>query len=404
MSELSVCERIGRVQAVDVARADIATLDAALAAVAAAARWVDAQQTRLAGAYAQLSVTPELGLAHALQVPFRDAETLVKRAGLTDECPTLAEALACGRLSGAHIDVILRSLTLLTADERACFLAGAHQLVVVGERLAVDRYREHVRRVRDRVRAPRDPDEQIRRQREATRLALWVDRDSGMWCLHGEFDPAAGLLLANAIKARTESLFHDRHPDTAPSDPIARQQHLRALAFADLVLHGGAKVRVDVTGIVDLTDIAPGGVATIDWGLPGIEIDPRVLAGLQGKLDVNLVVVRNGVVLHAPGEMDLGRTRRHASRAQRRALSALYATCGVPGCSVPYDDCILHHLVAWSKGGRTDLANLFPLCTKHHHHVHDRGWVLDVGPNREVTLATPDGKTMTTGPPRRRTA
>ena len=42
---------------------------------------------------------------------------------------------------------------------------------------------------------------------------------------------------------------------------------------------------------------------------------------LVGTADVHPVVVRNGVVLYAPGETNLGRMTRSASRARRRALT-----------------------------------------------------------------------------------
>ena len=65
------------------------------------------------------------------------------------------------------------------------------------------------------------------------------------------------------------------------------------------------------------------------WGRCGV-VDPgrrpqRVLAELAGDADVTAVVVRNGVVLHAPGELNLGRMTRLANRAQRRALRGLYS-------------------------------------------------------------------------------
>ena len=127
-----------------------------------------------------------------------------------------------------------------------------------------------------------------------------------------------------------------------------------------------------------------------------------VLAELRAELtdpEVSAVVVRNGVVLHATGTLDLGRSTRLANRAQRRALRGLYSTCSIPGCSVAYDRCKLHHLVWWRNGGATDLHNLVPVCSKHHHDIHDRGWVLALGPNRELTVTMPDGTVRTTGPP-----
>ena len=116
---------------------------------------------------------------------------------------------------------------------------------------------------------------------------------------------------------------------------------------------------------------------------------------------VSCVIVRNGVIIHAPGTLNLGRTTRLANRAQRRALRALYPTCAIPGCDTRYELCKLHHVIWWEHGGRTDLDNLLPLCVRHHHAVHDTGWQLKLTPDRQLTITYPDTTTHTTGPPRR---
>ncbi len=79
------------------------------------------------------------------------------------------------------------------------------------------------------------------------------------------------------------------------------------------------------------------------------------------------------VVLGGAAEvLDVGRSRRLATPAQRRAVTALYASCGFPGCTTPVDRCELHHVTDWlHHHGDTDLANLLPLCIHHHHLVHD---------------------------------
>ena len=117
--------------------------------------------------------------------------------------------------------------------------------------------------------------------------------------------------------------------------------------------------------------------------------------------DPDVVVVANGVVLYAPGRTDLGRTTRLANREQRRALQGLYATCAVPGCAVHYDRCRLHHIIWWRHGGRTDLANLLPVCQHHHTLIHRDNWDITLGEARELTIRLPDGQVMRTGPPRR---
>jgi hypothetical protein len=51
-----------------------------------------------------------------------------------------------------------------------------------------------------------------------------------------------------------------------------------------------------------------------------------------------------------------------------------------------------------------DTKPLRPVCTHHHTRVHDAGWNLRLGPNRELTITFPDGTVHNTGPPSRRAA
>ena len=113
------------------------------------------------------------------------------------------------------------------------------------------------------------------------------------------------------------------------------------------------------------------------------------------------------IVLSGAGEvLDLGRAQRLANRAQRRALRALYRTCGATGCEVPFDRCEVHHIHWWDNGGPTDLRNLVPLCSRHHHLVHDHGWQVQLDEARTLHLQRPDGtwdssqplRPMTDGP------
>ena len=61
----------------------------------------------------------------------------------------------------------------------------------------------------------------------------------------------------------------------------------------------------------------------------------------------------------------------------------------------------MHHVWFWEHGGPTDLDNLLPVCSRHHHAVHDEGWTLKLLPDRALEVTLPDGNTMTTGPPER---
>jgi hypothetical protein len=202
-------------------------------------------------------------------------------------------------------------------------------------------------------------------------------------------------------------LFAEHTPDTAPADPIERQRHLNALALANLITSSGAAKagRGEIVVVIDTNQPASPGEPVIDWGLP-VTVPYQVLCQLadDDQLDTTTVIVRNGVIIHAPGNLNLGRTTRLANRDQRRARRALHPTCAIPGCTVRYDRCKLHHIIWWRNGGRTDLDNLIPLCAHHHSRVHNDDWQLTLGPNRELTIHLPDGTIHNTGPPTRRAA
>ena len=88
------------------------------------------------------------------------------------------------------------------------------------------------------------------------------------------------------------------------------------------------------------------------------------------------------VVMDAQGvPLDVGRTKRMFTPAQRKAVVARDRVCAWNGCGVPPAYCQVHHVAWWHRdGGRTDLANAVLLCDFHHHEVHR----LDLGITREL--------------------
>ncbi|WP_308442269.1 HNH endonuclease signature motif containing protein [Planotetraspora kaengkrachanensis] len=72
------------------------------------------------------------------------------------------------------------------------------------------------------------------------------------------------------------------------------------------------------------------------------------------------------LVMDADGQvLDMGRAVRLATKAQRKAAFARYATCWVQGCPLPATMCQIDHADNWSDGGRTDLRLLGPACQFH---------------------------------------
>ncbi len=76
--------------------------------------------------------------------------------------------------------------------------------------------------------------------------------------------------------------------------------------------------------------------------------------------------------------LDLGRTQRPASAAQKTALLARDGGCVIPGCTVPGDGCDAHHVQWWTHGGPTDLDNLALVCGRHHTEVHQQTWEIQM--------------------------
>lgn len=138
-----------------------------------------------------------------------------------------------------------------------------------------------------------------------------------------------------------------------------------------------------------LVEDVPAGTLPRCGVVGGGPLEPRTAERLActGKVSLAISDV-HGEILH------LGRARRLASRAQRRALRLRDGTCVFPGChqSKHLD---AHHLTPWSEGGPTDLDELALLCRRHHVMVHEGGLRLV-----RRRSASPGGSIRTDGSPK----
>lgn len=380
--------------------------------------WAEAQRVQCVRSLRDAGRSPlellDSTSTHASMASLGRAE---RRADTSERFPSFLDALSHGHVSAAHLDRLGDALRRLLPNERDLLAADHARLLTVARGGSAGRFARHLAREVarfERVRPAPEPDggtpdpgsdpaeARFAAQQAAVRLTHHTDRETGMVIHRLVLDPLRSLTFERRIAAIVESLHHGPPIEGCPSDALERQAFLRAHAILQLVegRAGTGSARPEVIVVVDHT--TPDEVPDIDWGR-AVDIPQRVLDDLmrQPTTRVREVVVRNGVVITAPGELDLGRTTRLANRAQRRALRALYRGCGMPGCEVPFDHCTIHHIEWWRHGGRTDLHNLLPICGRHHHLVHDRGWRLELGPNRQLTVTTPAGRVMSTGPPRR---
>jgi len=407
MEIAAVVERVEDISAVrssPVAGRDLIT--SGLVAVREVRAWLDAQQAGLVSQLRAVDSFVEKTVADAAKQSLGQAAKSTERSTTLESTPQLADALDDGAITGDHVDAVTRASRKLDGAKRVEFIERADALAEVAKAGTVDEFARRLDLETKRLQHD-DGLDRLERQRRNTRARSWVDPD-GMWNLTAKFDPVTGVKVAARIDATVQALFAETVPEGCPADPIEKQRYLHAQAITRLLLDNTASAATPRPGTAK-----PEFVAVIDADAPGhhgpvaefsipVEIPARVLAELAGTADTHTVVVRNGVVLHAPGELNLGRTTRLANRAQRRALRGLYRTCAIPGCTVGYDRCKLHHITWWRNNGTTDLHNLLPVCSIHHTNIHHDNWTIELGPNRELTLRLPDGTTHTTGPPNRR--
>ncbi|WP_375475743.1 DUF222 domain-containing protein [uncultured Jatrophihabitans sp.] len=73
-------------------------------------------------------------------------------------------------------------------------------------------------------------------------------------------------------------------------------------------------------------------------------------------------------------------------------VRANWRTCCFPGCRRPAPTCELDHIQARTDGGPTSVANLQPLCARHHHCKHDANWQVRRLPDGTTRWTSPRGR------------
>lgn len=178
---------------------------------------------------------------------------------------------------------------------------------------------------------------------------------------------AAALIKAHADKglAPNSNLPADQHNEVDSRTPQQRRFDQFFAIFQQYEQDcqkkngGAASVVISLT----LDDLADGDASMLYDTNTGIEVDcfDLIRLGMDGTTDFLLQV--DGVT-SVP--LWMGRTTRLASVEQRIAMFAIQGVCSWLGCTTPMTECEAHHILAWIKGGNTDIENLTGLCREHH--------------------------------------
>lgn len=323
-----------------------------------------------------------------------EAARLVRRARLTDEEPTVADAWRAGHIGSEQADRLARASQHRRAgaafrDVRDRLLADAEHLDYSSFETVVSRFEK----LGDIDGAHADDRSNIE-----DRSATVVESADGVSVsAHGGDALQAAEMTAVFQQACQDEFVIDcerrrtEHGDDAPSHPLprtARQRSLDALHRIFLayvtVPKGGVRPEPIVSVVIDA---ATAGAVLHEHGLLDT---PQVLTDAEPELfdrrcetssgtvvhpDLALTAmltgrVRRAVVDSAGVVIDLGRSQRLFTGNSREAARLLVTRCSARGCDVPARFCDIDHLRSASENGATDQANSTPLCGRHNRHKH----------------------------------
>jgi hypothetical protein len=370
--------------------------------------WLDAYSVKVARRTRQLAeleqpaapVTPNAVIASLLDSGCRsgkEAAATTTREGVCADLPGFEEALETGDVSGAHVDALGHLTKNLTDTERRDLRDRAGELLDHASSEYVETFTKTARDIVNQVRARNRPNadiDELEHQRKASKLTEWVDKTTGMHKTLLELDPVRAASLKLAVNAHLNQLRRQPGNKERPYD------ELRVEAFLLAVTQppgepGHAPPRVpEVIVLIDWDTLrdgvrAAGGVCELSDGTPLPVATVRQMA-----CDADIIPI----VLGGRGEvLDVGRSRRLATHAQRTALRAMYSTCAEPGCDTPIDECRAHHIVEWDptrNAGNTDLNNLLPVCEQTHTRIHQHGFNVKIHGNHERMIWTRPGGTI----------
>ena len=344
-------------------------------------------------------------IAHRTRIDRAEARRRQRLArALGSRWRRVAEAMRDGAITLDQVQVMVRALDELPADldpdlrERAekhlVHAAGDHdprELRILGRKLL-------------EVIDPETAEDQERRlvenEERAALKRTWLsfgNHGDGTTSIKGRIPTPA----ADRLRTYLDSFANPRRADDAGSDPNPGSTDAAAgksptnpdrspydvrlgRAFCSLLerwdpkrlpIHGGAATTVMVT--LDYQALRSGlGVATTDTGGRITAAEARRLACMAGIIPV--VLGKDSEVL------DLGRTARLFTPAQRKALVLRDKTCRADGCDQPATWSEAHHLKPWADGGPTDLDNGILLCCWHHHRAHDPDYHHERLPNGDL--------------------
>jgi hypothetical protein len=283
-----------------------------------------------------------------------------------EEFPRTDEAFAAGRITMAHANTVLHALLTLPADLHDVI---EPLLLEASEEQAPKDVADLVDELLEGLGFDKESDER-RERRYAQRGVDFQPVAHRTYAMSGTLMPEVVEVLKLALSAADDGRGSEdqRSPRQRMHDALAVIARF-FLEHADISPVNGERPRIVITIRREDLEAAPGvaALATLGSGTKIPVETARRLCCDAGVLPV---------VLGGKGEvLDLGRTSRDFSQAIRRAAYVQQrGACAFPGCRRKCAE--LHHIIWWSKGGKTAIGNAAWLCAFHHWLVHEGKWEL----------------------------
>ncbi|MCD2500070.1 HNH endonuclease signature motif containing protein [Microbacterium nymphoidis] len=188
-------------------------------------------------------------------------------------------------------------------------------------------------------------------------------------------------------------LSESGHTDAGGATDARTADQMRADLLADLLLTsaptsvstGIGAIRATIAVTIPVLTLAGRGDegAELDGAVPIDADTARLLAGGEAGWDRVLTHPVSGAVL--------GTDRYRPTAEMKRFLAHRDQHCRHPGCRVPVRRTDIDHNRDWAHGGKTDVANLAPLCRRHHTLKTSAGWTIIPRPGGVLEFVTPLG-------------
>jgi Domain of unknown function (DUF222)/HNH endonuclease len=397
-------------------RSEVDELTAALCELAGQIHAATAELVRLLGRLDAVDGWQGVGIRSLghwasiyLGIDLRTAAQQARVGRQLEALPAIAAAAGAGELGWSKLRLVTK---VVEPDTEARWLELAREMSVGQLGRVVAAYRR-----------ASDTDDPDRSENHRERRGIWLfDEPDGLVRVTGLLEPEDAAVLRAALAAHAELRWRqapepqsctngeDTSPDGDPDEagptagaPARASEVDPTLAARD----PAASRRVDA-----LVSLARAALAAGEWPDDGddltqvllvIDHDVLTLGREVGRCQLHdgsaigthtaqrlCCDARIQPLIHSGGQpLALGRSRRLVNRAQRRALRFRDGPgCAFPSCAGRHVDA--HHLVAWERGGATDLANLVLLCRHHHRLLHEGGYRAALIDNRP-RFFRPDG-------------